>query len=204
VRKIRRSGPAMRIAARAACASSMLVLIIPLAACGKSATPDAEGWTQPAWMSQQLQDEEVFVANVQSCMDAKGWNLTVDASGGFAEPFSDEAEMKRAADDVHSCLADQGIDVTQFEQPLTDSALRTMYRYDVDTYECLAAQGLDMQDPPPSQDAYVESALAAQDGQEADDSWWPYYDPAVTALSSSEVADLQQVCPERWTFAALS
>ncbi len=156
-------------------------------------------------MGEQAQQIDAFVATLQSCMDSRGWNLTMDESSGILEPFSSDDEMYRARADSDSCLREQNIDPHQFDSPPTEAQLRTMYRYDVDTYECLAAQGLRMEQQPPSADAYVESALAAANGtDDGGGSWWPYFDPAVKSLGRERIAELEIVCPTRWTFATLS
>ncbi|WP_448058951.1 hypothetical protein [Cellulomonas hominis] len=161
-------------------------------------------WSAPTWMAEQAQQQEQFVVRLQACMDSKGWNLTAGESAGFAEPFSDSAEMERAGADRDACLGEQGIDPNILAKPLTESTLRTMYAFDVDTHECLVAQGIEMEGAPPTVDRYVEEGLAAQAGVPVDDPWWPYGDPAILGLDEQGVAELKQVCPERWTFASLS
>ncbi len=144
------------------------------------------------------------MATLQACMDARGWNRTMDESGGMLEPFSSDDEMQRAGADRDSCFSEQGID-HQLDGSPTEAQLRTMYRYDVDTYECLAAQGLRMEQQPPSADAYVERALADANGTDGGgESWWPYFYPAVDSLGRERIAELEIVCPTRWTFATLS
>lgn len=156
-------------------------------------------------MAEQAQQMDAFLPTLQACMDSRGWNLTMDESSGVLEPFSSDDEMYRARADSDSCLREQGIDPHQFDNPLTETQLRTRYGYDVDTYQCLVAQGLRMEQQPPSEDVYVERALASSAG--TDDgaaSWWPYFDPAVDSLGRERIAELELVCPARWTFADLS
>lgn len=181
-------------------------LVLALLACGCTSSsgeaPDEGAWEEPSWMAEQEQQREQFVATLQACMDAAGWNVTVDDDAGFVEPFSDSDELDRAVADSNACLAEQGIDVSTYET-LTEAELRTMYPYDVDTYECLQAQGVDMQESPPSIDAYVEQGLATLSDGSVELGWWPYGDPALSSKSQDEIAVLHQVCPERWTFASL-
>jgi hypothetical protein len=155
-------------------------------------------------MAEQAHRAEQFVVRLQACMDGRGWQLTVDESAGFAEPFASQAEAERAGGDRDACLVEQGIDTSFVSQPLTAETLREMYRYDVDTHACLVAQGVDLERRPPSVDRYVEEGLAAQSGEPVDDPWWPYGDPALLALGQQDVAALQEVCPERWTFGGVS
>lgn len=155
-------------------------------------------------MAEQTQAREQFVPTLQACMDGKGWHITVDEHAGIAEPFYSDEEMDRASSDIDACLLEQGIDMNQVvsDLALTEASLRSMYSYDVDTYECLVAQGVDMQDEPPSVDVYVEQGLNTDDSQQdISQSWWPYFDPAIMAMSQDEVAQLEQVCPVRWVFA---
>lgn len=180
--------------------------VLALLAAGCTAHPDeasdASAWEEPAWMAEQEQQREQFVATLQACMDSAGWNVTVDGDAGFVEPFSDRDELDRAIADSNTCLAEQGIDPSTYET-LTETELRTMYPYDVDTYECLVAQGIDMQERPPSVDTYVEQGLATLSDDNEETGWWPYGDPALLSITPDEAAALQQACPERWTFASL-
>ena len=172
---------------------------------GCSAPPPAtaEQWTPPAWMTEQAQAREQFVTTLQACMDARGWSLTVNASGGFEEPFTDQEEGRRAVADSDACLREQGVDPDAFGSAPTESELRATYPYDVDTYECLVAQGVEMAQRPPTEDVYVEQGLGG-DSRELAESWSPYLDSAVQALPAERIAELEQVCPARWTFAAMS
>lgn len=180
-------------------AGIVLSLVALITGCSSKET-EQTSWSAPQWMAEQKQMEEQFVLNLQSCMDSKGWSLTVDSAGGFLEPFSSTDEMERAKVDGDACLNEQGIDPSFLSEPLTDASLRKMYTYDVDTYDCLVAQGIKMQNKPPSEDVYVEQALAAQSGIETPDSWWPYGDEVFTSLNESQVKELKESCPERWTF----
>lgn len=178
------------------------VLAVLLAGCGGGSPAPTSDWTAPAWMAEQMQAREQFVPTLQACMDGKGWNLTVDESAGFAEPFYSREEAERALADSHDCMRDQGIDPDQINFGQTEADLRTMYSYDVDTYDCLVAQGVAMEKKPPSVDVYVEEGLIPGGAQkDISESWWPYFDPAILAMSQDEVAQLEQVCPTRWVFA---
>lgn len=175
-----------------------------LSGCSSDAESSATVWEAPAWMADQAQGRESFISRLQACMDAKSWDLTVDESGGFNEPFSSEEEMMRASDDGQDCLAEQGIDVSALEKPLTEADLSVMYTQDVDTYECLVAQGVEMERTPPGVDLYVEAGLSGQAGAPLPDPWWPYGDQAIMSMPQGEVEQLRQVCPERWVFAGTS
>lgn len=157
-------------------------------------------------MSDQALAREQFVPTLQACMDAKGWHVTVDEHAGIAEPFTSQDEAERATADKTACMLEQGIDPAAYETGPTETELRAMYPYDVDTYRCLVAQGVPMEQEPPSIDVYVEQGLPTGDDGARDnsDSWWPYFDPAVLALPQAEVAALEQVCPTRWVFAGAS
>jgi hypothetical protein len=176
------------------------------AGCAPSPTTPApdSSWSEPGWMAEQAQRREQFVVRLQACMDGHGWQLTVDGSAGFAEPFASQDEAERAGADRDRCLVEQGVDASFVSQPLTAESLRSMYRYDVDTHACLLAQGVELERRPPSVDRYVEEGLAAQSGEPVDGSWWPYGDPALLTLGRQDVAELQEACPERWTFGAVS
>jgi hypothetical protein len=185
-------------------APALVALVV--AGCAPSPTtpaPDAS-WSEPGWVAEQAQRAEQFVVRLQACMDGRGWQLTVDESAGFAEPFASQAEAERAGADRDACLVEQGIDTSFVSEPLTAETLRAMYRYDVDTHACLVAQGVELERRPPSVDRYVEEGLAAQAGEPVGDPWWPYGDPALVPLGQQAIAELQEVCPERWTFGGVS
>ena len=61
-----------------------------LSGCSSDAESSATAWEATAWMADQAQGRESFILRLQACMDAKSWDLTVDESGGFNEPFSSE------------------------------------------------------------------------------------------------------------------
>lgn len=181
--------------------------LVALLATGCAPSPTsapAASWAEPGWMAEQAQRAEQFVVRLQACMDGRGWQLTVDESAGFAEPFASQAEAERAGSDRDLCLVEQGVDTSFLSEPLTAESLAAMYRYDVDTHACLVAQGIELERRPPSVDRYVEEGLAAQSGEPVRDRWWPYGDPALVPLEQQELAELQEVCPERWTFGGLS
>lgn len=181
-------------------AAVVLFSTFTVTACASDNDSNAS-WSAPTWMAQQEQAKDQFVARLQACMDAKGWNVTVDESAGIVEPLASESEMQRARQDVRACLTDQGIDPDSVVGTVTEESLREMYTQDLDTYECLLAQGVDMEQKPPSEDQFVEDGLAIQAGEERPDSWWPYGDPVILTMSAQEVATLKQTCPVRWTFA---
>lgn len=156
-------------------------------------------------MADHTQRREEFIPRLQACMDGRGWNLTVTESAGFEEPFvSGSSESGRATADRDECLAEQGVDVSVYDNPLTEAHLRTMYAYDLDTYHCLLARGVGLEHEAPSVETYVEEALASQAGESTDGYWWGYLDPVILAMRQSEVAELHLMCPERWVFASLS
>lgn len=166
------------------------------------ATDQESAWTAPEWMAEQAQAREEFTVQLQSCISSKGWELTVDESGGFVEGFDSETEMERAKQDSDACLLEQGIDPSTFDT-ITEEELRVMYKYDQDTYECLVAQDVEMERDFPSVDTYVEQGLRAGDSQDDEEVWTPYLDQGVLSLPQEKLAQVQQSCPERWGFARL-
>ncbi|MFF1530922.1 FtsX-like permease family protein [Cellulomonas sp. NPDC058312] len=106
-------------------APALVALVV--AGCAPSPTtpaPDAS-WSEPGWMAEQAQRAEQFVVRLQACMDGRGWQLTVDESAGFAEPFASQAEAERAGADRDACLVEQGIDTSFVSEPLTAETLTT-------------------------------------------------------------------------------
>lgn len=176
---------------------------------GAEAQPEASGqWTAPAWMASQKQEVEQFVDRLQTCMDNKGWNLTMDEFGGMAEPFTSDEELNRAVNDSDACLADLGFDMDVVASTtVTEKQLREDYQRDIDTYQCLVNAGLKMQDPP-TEDVYVENGLSlyndevSAEGADLDQTWLPYLDPAVLSVGEDDLERLRVNCPERWSLAS--
>lgn len=192
------------LAFRGACELRFLVSITPLlavmlalAGCASAPEDDIE-WVEPGWMAEQVQAREQFVLDLQSCMDSKGWDLTVDEYGGSAEPFESAAEAERARDDTDECILDLGYDLTGFDEERTVDDSRARYQQELDVYHCLRHQGVVMEQEPPSEEIFVEQRLS---GGTSEQMWWPYGDPGVLELGTERVAELHQVCPEPWVFA---
>ncbi|WP_029068048.1 hypothetical protein [Jonesia quinghaiensis] len=150
-------------------------------------------------MANNAQAEEEFTAKLQACMDAKGWDLTLDSSGGIIEMFTDETEMMRATKDSQACTKDiTGIDPLSIGTSVTEASARENYQFETDVYNCLVAQGVKMSREMPSEEEYVDTALS---GETSSAPWWPYGDQTVLSMSLDEQNKLRQECPERWVFA---
>lgn len=175
----------------------VLAVALTLAGCASAAEDDVE-WVEPEWMAEQAQEREQFVIDLQSCMEAKGWNVTVDEYGGSLEGFESANEAERARDDTDECILDLGYDLAGFEEERTVDEIRARYRQELDVYHCIRHKGVAMEQEPPSEDVFIEQHLS---GETSEQTWWAYGDPEVIELGAAEVADLQQVCPEPWVFA---
>lgn len=168
-----------------------------LAAGCQSSGPESEnqGWEEPGWMAEQADMRERFTVDVQSCMDSKGWELTVDSYGGFAEPFSSPEEREHAASDRNACLEQLGYDISTFDEAPSRDTLSSLYDRYLDTYECLVHEGVEMEQEPPSKEVWIEARLS---GGEA---WTPHLDDGVVLAGEERYAELEQLCPEPWPFA---
>lgn len=170
-----------------------------LAGCGITTSAGADVDKTLSWEQDYRNNPEAFVRKLQSCMDGKGWHVTVDENGGFLEAFTSEEELQRAVDDKDQCLVQMGFDdELGATGVLTEKQLRDIYRIDIQTHKCLVKQGLQMA-PPPSEETYVERTIRSMSGEE-DFSWYPYLDDSVIQLSEERIAQLKKKCPERWTF----
>jgi len=175
----------------------VLAAAITLAGCSSAAEDDVE-WVEPEWMAEQEQQREQFVIDLQSCMDARGWNLTVDEYGGSSEPFESAEEAERAREDTDECLLDLGYDLAGFGEERTVADFRERYQQELEIYRCLRHEGVAMEHDPPTEDVFIEQHLSGGDSTQV---WWTYGDPGVLELGAEAVAELQQSCREPWVFA---
>ncbi|MFC4613442.1 hypothetical protein ACFO3K_01830 [Cellulomonas algicola] len=190
--------PAAACMARAAVRAAVVsILALTAAGCSADEAPVETEWKPPAWFAEQAREREEVAAKMQTCMDAKGWTVTLDEYGGAAEPFTSEDEANRFSEDSMACQEEAGRRLGA----LTEDELREAYTRDVDTMMCLRNEGFDMADPP-TVDTYVESRLA---DPPPDDLWVPYTDPAVQgalesgSLSADGLVELERTCPQNWS-----
>jgi len=167
-----------------------VVATVGLAGCVSPGPAPSSSWVNPPWVAQQAAEREEYRSQLQSCLDGKGWHVTVDLNGGIAEGFTDKAEMARVSDDFTACRVSMGY--SPYGTPQTLDDLKLNYSQLLDTRACLVARGLDMA-PPPSEDAWIEGTQANTYV------WHPYYDPAFTALSMDEQNALEALCPQPWS-----
>lgn len=160
-----------------------------------ASAPEPTAWEEPAWMAEQAEMREQFTVDVQACMDAKGWELTVDSYGGFAERFDTREELNRASADRNDCVEEAGYSVDFFDDELSREALSTLYDKHTDTYECLLHEGVEMEETPPAKEAWIENMLQGQE------SWIPHLDAAVVLAGEQRAAELKELCPAPWPFA---
>ncbi|PFG34173.1 hypothetical protein ATL42_2077 [Sanguibacter antarcticus] len=144
-------------------------------------------------MAEQAQLQDEYRANMQSCVEAAGWSVTITHEGGVVEPFNGQTEMDRYAIDRDACRESLGLHTDG--AALTADQYELIYGRQVQTRECLVAQGYTMATPP-SKEAYVEAALTGDSNSTA--AWSPYLDSAFEKLAESEYNRLQEECPEPW------
>jgi hypothetical protein len=180
------------VARAGACAALAALTLVSVSACTTDDQPAAAEYTPPAWFAEQARAREEMASKLQTCMDAKGWTVTLNEYGGAAEAFTTEEELDRFNEDSMQCQIESGRNVAA----VTEAELRADYRRDVDTMRCLRNEGFDVADPP-SEDAYVESRLATVP---PDDLWVPYDDPALQdVLGTGDAAALERTCPQNWS-----
>lgn len=182
---------------RRAAAPALVAGLAVLAGCTSAPQVDAP-WVEPDWMADQAQQVEQFVLDLQGCVEASGWNVTVDEYAGVDEPFSSQEEAERFRTDADACLLALGHDPSSFDGEPTVADLQRSYEHEVDVHRCLVHQGVEMSEEPPGEDRFVEQRLRPGSDDEA---WWAYGDPAVLALDAAELARVRQSCPEPWVFA---
>lgn len=153
---------------------------------GQGALSAASAWEPPKWLVEETTLRAAVREELQTCMDSKGWNVTMDEWGGAAEPFRSTDELERFSSDRDACVAHTAEVLPRTSVEPSVSA----YERDLVTRRCFEAQGYEM--PAPPTEAQYEA------GAEAD----PYLDPAVGGLPQSTYEQLRVACPEPWSFPA--
>jgi hypothetical protein len=187
-----------RVTALAGVAATTLVLagggwVAASAVQVHTAVPGAstEEWTAPAWFAEQAAQRAAFRADLQSCVDARGWAYTVDEWGGSDHGFTDETELDRFVADVDDCSAALGRDPSTLD---SEAATRSSYPLLVDTWECVVHQGYDVP-PPPTEDELVRQTELGSRGRP----WTPYGDLGETWKDDwSKMLELEAECPAPW------
>lgn len=158
-------------------------------------TPPAGGstdeWTAPAWFAEQAEQREAFRTSLQACVDARGWEVTVDEWGGGDQGFTEKAELDRFVADVDDCSRSLGRHVGVVD---SETTTRNLYPMLVDTWECVVHLGYDVP-PPPSEDELVRQYET--DGASGP-IWTPYGDLMERAGAVADSAELEATCPQPW------
>lgn len=156
-----------------------------------AATNDA--WQRPAWFAEHTLLRETYRDQLQSCLNDRGWEVTVDLNIGVVEPFTRE-ELERFKPDKQACVEELGIP----DSPTTWTAdsLRERYTMDLDTWQCLRQQGFELEQPP-TEEAYVEQMLAVYRGEGAGPAatWYPYEEWQLRSLTGPELEEMELTCP---------
>jgi len=167
-----------------------LVAIAGLIGCSSAVDPlPSSSWTDPPWVAEQAAQREEYRAALQSCLDGKGWHVTVNLDGGIDEPLTSD-EYSQFMADQGACRQSMGLSAEGI--PATLDELKVNYSQWLDVRNCFIAHGVQM-GPPQSEDAWLD---AAQSG--GGDLWLPYSDPALEALSMDEQDALKALCPQPW------
>jgi hypothetical protein len=180
------------ISAALACTA---VLVLTGCTSGGDDTDAQPAYTAPAWFAEQAQEREEYRTALQSCLDGKGWKVTVNRDGGIDESFQGD-EIERIHVDVDTCRVSMGFPASDDLPPQDEASLRRQYAMLVDTATCLRAQGVDVADPP-SEDTWVDTSLQGTDEQKQHQ-WHPYDDPAWAKVPEDRVAELERTCPQPW------
>jgi hypothetical protein len=141
-------------------------------------------------VAEQAAKREEFRTAMQACLDARGWQVTVDLNGGIVEPFTSD-EQSRFTTDYDVCRVLMGYSAEGL--PATVDELKVNYGQWLDVRDCFVAHGVAM-GPPQSEDAWLD---AVQSG--SSDLWLPYTDPALEALPMDEQEALEALCPQPWS-----
>ena len=171
-----------------------VVATVGLAGCVSPGPAPSASWVNPPWVAQQAAEREEYRSQLQSCMNGKGWDVTLNQYGGVDEPFTSNDEVTRFVSDTEQCRVSMGYPAVSGTATLDE--LKQNYSQLLDTRACLVAHGVNMAPPAQSEDAWVE---ASQAGVELGYVWHPYNDPALLALSMDEQNALEALCPQPWS-----
>jgi hypothetical protein len=148
-------------------------------------------WTAPAWFAEQAEQREAFRTSLQACVDARGWEITIDEWGGGDHGFTEKSELDRFVADVDDCSRSLGRHVGDVDP---DTTTRNFYPLLVDTWECVVHLGYDVP-PPPSEDELVRQ-------YETDGSsgpiWTPYGELMERLGTAPDREELEVTCPQPW------
>ena len=148
-------------------------------------------WIAPAWFAEQAEQREAFRTSLQACVDARGWEITVDEWGGGDHGFTDESELDRFVADVDDCSRSLGRHVGDVD---SETTTRRFYPMLVDTWECVGHLGYDVP-PPPSEDELVRQYET--DGS-SEPVWTPYGELMDSPSAVPNSAELEATCPQPW------
>ncbi|HLS15659.1 MAG TPA: hypothetical protein VK095_14205 [Beutenbergiaceae bacterium] len=173
-------------------AGLLAVGALMLAGCQQS---DADvDWTEPSWVAEQRAEQEEYMTSLQSCVEGRGWNVTITPEGGVEEPF-DNDEVDDWEEDKFACLESLGYDA---EPTYDEERIRLLYSRLIDTRECLVTHGHDLP-APQDEETYVENTLRLmQEGDAGGDIWHPYNHDSFHELDREELEELEAQCPQPW------
>jgi hypothetical protein len=143
------------------------------------------GWTEPGWMAQVRQEDEIYQAGMMACYAEYGLSPVTSMGGGvgFVNLPDDEATsalMDKASAD---CNARIPLPSHTVNKALDDAAYQKM----LDTRACIVAHGYEVPDPP-SAETWKDSPMF--------DAWNPYQFLTSSAVPDSELFALDIACPQ--------
>ncbi|WP_258725438.1 hypothetical protein [Cellulomonas sp. NS3] len=143
-----------------------------------------ETWKPPAWFAEQERERAEYASSVGSCLEALGWNVTINPDGTFGamRDGSQDDDPRARLDDLRRCEEDNGY--TWGPKAFTDSEAREAHAKDLDSWRCMQHEGYDVEPPPPLAEYLDKGDLAGWDPFRAGDL------PATRLLA---------ICPLRWT-----
>src|SRR5690625_985349 len=152
-------------------------------------------WTEPSWVAEQRAEQEQYMTSLQTCVEGRGWNVTITPEGGVEEPF-DNDEVEDWEEDRSECLDSLGYDD---ELAQDEDRIRLLYSRLVDTHECLVAHGYEDLPEPQDEEIFVEVSLrAAQEDEAQVERWNPYFHESFYDVSQDEVEEIEKQCPAPW------
>lgn len=170
-----------------------------LAGCSTAdGTPDTVTWTDPAWFAEQARGREEARSALQSCTDARGWQVPVTEDGGAPGfGFATVAEAESFSADAISCMQELGLRTGTFE--LTEAEAKEIYARHLDTHACMRAHGVILPDPQTEQ-TFVESTIRMYAGDLTPPAAWePYADFFdVQGLTPEVTSAAERACPRNW------
>lgn len=120
------------------------------------------------------------------CLIDAGWDISLDADGGYEATVPHEqqgafdADQRRCSDEATDAIPPPAVGEDDY---------RRLYAHFLETVKCLEAEGYESAGPSPSEQEFVAEAMSSGGA-----TWNPW--DVVGNVSAQAAADLEATCPQ--------